>query len=377
MPDIVLEKKILVVSSWAPPTLGGSPQQLYNFFSRFSADSYVLYTNRKNANPNRNGKMLPVAHYFFPGKNIMSIIREGKNIIRNEHIGGIYATTDDGKAFGVALLLSLFSNLPLVLHFFDIYKGNYFPFPWNVLSFLVEPLALMRAKAAIFPNQAIFEEYKKRYGHNKKFHCVNNAASAVSYANLRTPYRPHSPYTVVFTGSIYWAQESSVRNLIEAVLSMPTDIRAHFYVPKIPQNLAQQYKDNPRVAFAVAAPDAMPDVQTRADILFIPLAFKTPSSVVTRTALAGKLAEYLISGRPILIQAPEESFTALYGTREGFAEVVTESGATPITQSIERLITDRAYAEKYITRAQETFSKYHDIEKNAPLLARVINSIFH
>lgn len=377
MPDIALEKKILIVSSWAPPTLGGSPQQLYNFFSRFSADSYVLYTNRKNVNSNRNGKMLSATYYFFPGKNIASIIREGKNIIRNEHIGGIYATTDDGKAFGVALLLSIFSNLPLVLHFFDIYKGNYFPFPWNILSSLVEPLALLRAKVVIFPNEAIFEEYKKRYGNNRKFHCINNAASDVLYKDFRTPYRPHSPYTVVFTGSIYWAQEVSVRNLIEAVLSMPEDIRAHFYVPKIPQNLARQYKDNPRVVFAVATPDAMPGVQTRADILFIPLASKTPSSVVTRTALAGKLSEYLISGRPILIQAPRESFTAMYGTREEFAEIVTENDTQSIKRAIELLIADTARAEKYIARAQETFLEYHDIEKNAPLLARAINSIFH
>jgi glycosyltransferase involved in cell wall biosynthesis len=50
--------------------------------------------------------------------------------------------------------------------------------------------------------------------------------------------------------------------------------------------------------------------QRAADVLFLPLAFHSTIQEVLRTSAPGKLAEYLASGRPILVHAPAETFIA-------------------------------------------------------------------
>src|SRR3989304_4487514 len=63
-----LDKKILIVSSWAPPMVGG-PQHLYNIFSQFPKNSYSIITSAKNmqkaVQTNVKGSMLPCQYYYF------------------------------------------------------------------------------------------------------------------------------------------------------------------------------------------------------------------------------------------------------------------------------------------------------------------------
>jgi len=61
-----LRKRVLLVSSWAPPALGG-PQNLYNIFSRIDSRHYAMLTSIVNEpHPGAHaGSRLPCRYYFY------------------------------------------------------------------------------------------------------------------------------------------------------------------------------------------------------------------------------------------------------------------------------------------------------------------------
>lgn len=388
MTPLPLSKKVLIVSSWAPPRPGGSAQQLYNFFSQFDPSTYAIYTRRENLIVSEPGPRLPCPYNFFPvpkgrtrllssALEAIRTIRHGRQLIRIKGFDVIYTTSDAGKGLCLGLALSFRTRTPLIFHFLDIYRGNNLPWPWGPLSWLFEPILLMRAVHSIFPNEAIYEEYCRRYAWlRSKFSCVNNVTSQKLYAPQRKPITTHAaPYSIVVTGSVYWAQEESVLCLAKAVKSTD-DLYVNIYVPQhVPKQLAGKLAGNTKIRLTSAAPDAMPEIQTSADILFIPLARPGISPIVTQTAVPGKLPEYLVSGRPIILQAPEGSFMAHYAQREGFAHVVTSYDPRTLRDAIHRVASDTAYQRNLVEHAQATFTNFHDITKNAAVIAGIIESV--
>ncbi len=388
MPHLTLGKKVLIVSSWAPPRPGGSAQHLYNFFSQFDARMYAIYTREGVMRVSEPGPVLPCAYRFFPRSSAsmrvlsaaVSSVRTvayGLRLVQDEQSEIIYTTSDTGGGLTLGCLLSIMSRTPLVLHFFDMYRGNHLPSAWNLLSWLIEPAVLIHASIAIFPNEAIHTEYCRRYPWMKeKFFCINNGSFQEPYESLRTRRTPHAPpHHIVATGSVYWAQEESMLCLAQAVHNT-SDLVADLYVPRhVPEILAKKLAANKSVRLASAPPQEMARIQTKADILFIPLARPGESPVVTLTAVPGKLPEYLLAGRPIVLQAPEQSFMAQYAKREGFAHVVTSYDPAKLRDEIRRVIADSAYSEKLVRNSLATFSRFHDASKNALRIAQLLTAL--
>lgn len=376
MEYLPLNKRILIVSTWAPPRPGGSAQHLYNFYSQFNPAQYAIFTRAENMHAEERGPQLLCAYHFFP-RSALRAVKEGMRIVRYSGTEVIYGTADSGRGLLLAFLLSLLSRRPLLLHFFDIYRGNSFPAPWGLASWLFEPLLILYAKRTILPNEAIYDEYCRRYAFLKRrFICVNNGTFDTPYDKLRTGIVQHGkPYRIVCTGSVYWAQEESVRCLAEAVRGAE-NLRVELYTPRrIQDDVARIAEGNANVSAASAEPSRMPEIQTLADLLFIPLARPGVSPVVTNTAVPGRLPEYLLSGRPLIVHAPEGSFMARYARREKFAHVVESFEPSILKEEIYRVIRDIDYQRRLAESGISTFKKFHDARQNARLIAEVINSL--
>ena len=193
---------------------------------------------------------------------------------------------------------------------------------------------------------------------------------------VQMSYNPKSPYTIVFTGHIYWPQERSVRNLITAVSEInDIDVKLLLYVPSPPQDLVETYKNHPKIKFDVAPQSEMPRIQSGADILFLPFAWRTPSPQIIATASPGKLTDYLASGRPILIHAPPYAYVSQYAKEYGFAHIVDKESIPLLQDGIRKLLQDHDYSRKLIKNARELFLKNHDAVKNAELLKKIINEL--
>ena len=423
-----LSKKILVLSSWAPPMIGG-PQNLYNIFSNIDPESYFILTsliNIKNSQKDSvSGTPLRGKYYFydedvsqeqntekprdqairarnnidwrrslifiiinFPliGKYlgdflgvclaVLHFTKKALRIIKDERINLLIGISDTGQALLSTFLAHQISKKPYALYFFDIYKENLLQWPFKLIAKILEKTLIKNATMIILTNEGTEKYYKKLYGSNIKTVVVHNSVFAKAYENTQTLYQPRPPYQIVFTGNLYWPQEESVRNLIKAVSEInDIDVRLLLYVPKPPQDLVGVHKNHPKIKFDVAPQSEMPTIQSKADILFLPFAWHTPSPQIISTASPGKLTDYLAAGRPILIHAPPYAYVSQYARQHNFAHVVDEENIELLKDGIKKLLTDITYSRQLIANARKIFLVNHDAQPNAEKLTNIINAL--
>jgi glycosyltransferase involved in cell wall biosynthesis len=59
----------------------------------------------------------------------------------------------------------------------------------------------------------------------------------------------------------------------------------------------------------------------------------------------------MVSGRPILVFAPEDSYQAESARKNGWAYVVSDNSAASLAQAIEKIVTDQELAAKLVRGA--------------------------
>jgi len=119
----------------------------------------------------------------------------------------------------------------------------------------------------------------------------------------------------------------------------------------------------------------MLEALSHADILLVPFSWHTQSDVVINTAIPTKIIDYMVSGRPILIYAPKESYISKYGKKNNFAAVVDEESVTAIQFAIRKIVSDKAYAAELVQNARKVFRENHDATANAKALSEAISRI--
>ncbi len=304
---------------------------------------------------------------------ILAIVRYGVRVIQTTNAEIVMGISD----FGPALIASYFiykkTKKPLVLYFFDLYWGNNLMAPGNFLAKIFEPKLFRCAEKIIVTNEGTKNFYIKRYGEeiSKKIIVIYNSIFPEGYTaeKITSVYSPQSPYTILFTGSIYWPQIGALKNLIRAVnQTSELDLRLKIYSPT-PKNYLDEVgiKESNRVELAVAPPQDMPKIQGAADILFLPLSWNTESPQIIDTATPGKLTDYLIAGKPMLIHAPASSHVIQYAKKNNVACCVDEDSIEKLKEGIKKLLTNHLYAEELVKNAKATFFRNHDANKNFSL----------
>ncbi|MBU1046013.1 glycosyltransferase [Patescibacteria group bacterium] len=412
-------KKILVVSSYAPPAIGG-PQNLYNLLRDFPKDRYFILTSFYNIDnlSAQKGTWLDGEYIFYdkPGatkeeriktqeektiakkssllnklkhlarrswlvRNIIGIpiivtqifwiVRQGKKSVKEKQVDVLLGFSDYGPAMIGTYLLHKISKTPFRLFLFDLYKGNFYPFPGGFLSKIFEPKLFKRAEQIIVTNQGTKNFYINRYGENigRKIVIIHNAAFPEPYLASQSEYQPSPPFSILFTGRIYWPQINAIRNLIQAVEEInDLDLKLDIYCPN-PRDYLDRIgiKESEKIKISVAPPQDMPKIQSQADILFLPLSWRTKSNDIINTATPGKLTDYLVAGKPMLIHAPASTYLVKYAKENNCAMVVDKNEVEELKRGIKTLIENPELARQLIQNARKTFFANHDANKNAEI----------
>jgi len=411
-------KKILIISSYAPPSMGGGPQILFNLLRDFPENSYCILTSFHNIdnlsaktgtwlkekyifydNPHFSGFIQEkpqvtknklfrsflnklkhlikriwflglLSGIFIIGSQIIMMVRTGIKSIKKEKIEIMVGISDYGPAMISTYLLYKITKKPYYIFLFDIYKNNFYPvFPAGLLAKIFEPKLFKNAQRIIVNNEGTLNFYAQEYGEKikEKIIIIYNSTFAEPYLKLTKPYNPKPPYTILFTGRISWPQIGALKNLIKAVDEIDDlDIKLKIYTPSPTDYLKKiGIEKSEKVEIAVAPPQEIPKIQSQADTLFLPLSWHTKSQDIINTATPGKLTEYLIAGRPILIHAPASTFLVKYAKENNFAAVVDEENTEKLKGAIRKLLTDKKLATELIANAKKTFLENHDANHNS------------
>lgn len=375
MTDIPLSRKPLVVSSWAPPAPGASPEFFYNLFSQFDPSTFAIFTSAIWAASTTHTPRLSCSHISQGvDSSFIEKIFRGLRAIREAKIDVILGIADKGPALFLTFFLSLLSRKPYAVYLLDLYRWNNFGKLWGMLAHVFEPILFTHASVIFVMGDGHREFYEHKYGDRFSYTVIRNCPLPVATSHVVK--KPGSPRTIVYTGSIYWAQEQSIRNLITAISTMNgLDVRFDLYTTRGVERFKKEFANNPRVSFHQSAHDEMSSIQSMADILFIPLAWRTPAPEVIEMATPGKTAEYLQSGRPILVHAPPESFLARYAKETGFGAVVDEESLDLLQSAVHKLLTDTAFSTKCSERALSLYYREYDLRENAERMAVLLGSI--
>jgi glycosyltransferase involved in cell wall biosynthesis len=386
-------RRFLIVSTYAPPAISGAPLMAYNLLRYFPKDSFAILTSHASLDDKSiaNGQPLEAKYFFFDTPTLattpqkqegffwrckrfikrfkalrslfhflslfylpFNVVRRGKKIIEEEKIDLLLGYSDHGPALLSVYLLHKLTRKPFCLHFYDLYYRNNFPWFFTAVAYFLEPRLFRSAERISAMSEALAEHYQNKY-----HRAVTVLHNAIPLDSSRRPElsRAHpEPYTIVYTGTIVWAQVDAIRNLVAAVQSLSSpEVALYLYTPHKREFLESQgvFESN-RVIFARGLPHEMRAIQASADILFVGLSFDTRYPLLINTSSPGKTCEYLISARPILIHAPKESYIATYARQHGFAHVVDENSVEVLKNGILRLISDQDYASALVSNAWKT-----------------------
>lgn len=424
--------KILIVSNWAPPMVGAA-QSLYNLFSQFPSSKYAILTHFNNikSGASREGFWLPCDYYFFdhttiyqknPSKPLLdnterkanqnltitdklkdlillllrllripqliflgfivlrAIIKfylRGKIVIKEANIKKIMGTSDNGSAMISSYLLSKKTGLPLYYFLFDLYYGYYFKAPVNWLAKFFEKRLISHAKQVFVTNIATLQFYQSRYTQFKeKFHIIYNSVFVNSYKQIHTEYNPRPPYLIIYTGHIYWPQEQSLINLIKAMsLLKDVSVKLDLYIPRPSPKIIRAVQRSNQIRLLYAPQKEMPRIQGEATLLFLPLSWNTKSPDIITTATPGKFTDYLASGRPMLIHAPDYAYVSQYTKEYQSGLVVDKNDVQLLANTIRDFLKNPKQGQYYIDNALKIFYQNHDARKNAEKLAGLLNAI--
>jgi glycosyltransferase involved in cell wall biosynthesis len=293
---------------------------------------------------------------------VVPIVWKGLKIIKHEKIGIILVCPEIGNDILSAYIMHKISRIPLSLYFFDYYSEAQTKKIRKYLSKPIEKMAIKAATAVFVMSEALQKYYHVKYGVDTIL--LPHPIDSKSYNNIiRGTQRKSSNgrKKIVYTGMIYEAHYDAILNLVQAVKDM-NNVEFHIYSRRSTEQLKKIGICGENIIHhGLVDQSKMPEIQTDADILFMPLAFNSPYPEIIKTASPGKLPEYLAALRPILVHAPSEAYISWYARERGWGEVVDVLDKNVLKQAIERILYDQEYEAKLIENSKKTIVDHESI----------------
>jgi len=274
-------------------------------------------------------------------------------IIAKERPDIILATSDDGIFLVAAYQTARATKTPLYVLLLDIYAGNNYSWIKRAVARVLEPRILRHADVVIVTNSATRRHYHELYG--------INAVVLEHPAALTTPRRARArrtPSLVAYTGSVYWAQRDALAALVRAI-DLLDGVRVQLISDLEEEQLRRLGVWSRKVDVRHSNPAEVQDLQARADVLYLPLAFRGTARAVIRTAAPGKMAEYLISGVPILVHAPRYSYIAHDARESGWALVVDQPDERAVRHAVQELLENQPLRDRLVATAYALAARRH------------------
>ncbi len=222
-----------------------------------------------------------------------------------------------------------------------------------------------RAAAVIVPNEVLAEDFGRRTG--ARVLIVRNPAADEAFGP-DTSQRPFGdPVRLVYTGAVYHAQLDAIFNLNAALRDVEFRAELDVYTGQNPSVLSGSNPKLVRPHKHVEGAEVF-RVQQAADILFLPLGFMTGVPEIIRSAAPGKTAEYLASGRPILVHAPADSFVARFFREHDCGVVVDTPEPARLISALTSLRGETNLRSRIVANAQRAAAGFSANESRRAFL---------
>jgi glycosyltransferase involved in cell wall biosynthesis len=264
--------------------------------------------------------------------------------------------------------LSATLRIPAALHFMDdwpsvIYRhGLMAPMLRRKLNRELR-LLVNGASAAMAISDPMSAEYSRRYG--RTFLTFHNALDPDDWlATSRTSWETGSPIEILYAGRIGIANESSITDVassVELLADGGLDIRLSVLTSDVACPVADTLREMRCVDLIPAVPHpAVPARLAAADILILPLDFGDAEQRFARYSMPTKTVEYMASGTPVVVYAPEDHAVSRYAASGEWGLVVGSRDTSALADTFLSLVKNISLREELGRRAMGLALANHD-----------------
>jgi glycosyltransferase involved in cell wall biosynthesis len=299
------------------------------------------------------------------------IVGHGLKLVREEKIEAVFTVSWD-IFFAVAYFIHRLTGIPLYIYVMDDHwGGKRGSLAWLKTWFyqLIMPRALRSAKVVWVISEPMRDYFSRTYGVKSEVLLPSVDLKGFS-ENRSNTGNSGKEIRIVYTGAIYRMQADAVRDLIYALgnsnlsgIVQNQGISLALYSGASLRYLKKLGVDAPYVQYGGFVSIAqIPEILSKADILFLPLSFLPENAHIVQTSFPTKTAEYLASGIPTLVYAPPYSSVTQYFRQHNIGLVVDNSDVNELTNALTRLTTDLDLRKAIVENSREIAKKNHDTE---------------
>jgi hypothetical protein len=353
---------------------------LMRILKHFPVDSYVVYTTRYREDRGIEMSKLPCRYYYAPAHTVytnskyspriairewleaLPMVWKGLKIIKKEKINVLLALpgSDPGNFLLAAFIMHKLKRIPLTIYFLDNFLKSQNSKLRKFLGRFIEKAVVKAASSVFVMSERLSEYYQFTYSVHPillphpidlfEIEKIKMTACCLDQKHKKS---------IVFCGAIYEMNLDSIQNMIKVVERL-TDAEFHVYTRRSDGSLKRLGIAGKNIFnHGFVKTEEMIRIQTEADLLFLPLSFKSIYTDVIRTASPAKLPEYLATGRPILVYAPKDAYVTWYARNEGWGAIVDEPDLDKLQRMVIRMFEDEDYCKELIKKASQAV-QLHD-----------------
>lgn len=395
--------RVAIFSTSVPPAPSGQSRALSRLFAEMPVDSRVLISENLDflddiPSPEPWGHYIrsPSGARYLSG-NLLTAY--GKVDAPNEFLGffrtitiravqtsralqqfsprAIVACSGSYYDLPVAMLVAAWLRVPLIAYLFDdpVLQWQEDAVHQRLLARVWEPLWMRCAAHVVVPNEFHLAILHGRHP-SLAASVIRNPVSHTAFTTVTNPWPLQFEGTIriAYTGSVYEAQGGAFRTLLEALHRLDGRFELHIYTAQSGEELAREGVAGPHVVrHDHLEEDQIYRVQHEADILFLPLAFASKLHEVVMVSSPGKMGEYLVSGRPILVHAPRGSFVSSFFRSNDCGVVVDEPSAEELVRALNAIAASDALRDRVVANASITGREF-DAQRCRKLLSEILDS---
>ena len=344
--------KTIILSYFFPPGSTGAATVMYNLCKHLPVSSYVVITARpefavkqgaydKNLTIEFETIRLPVFDSILSErlKFFLFAVLSGLSLNRKRKLDCILAVYPYFSGLFAGYILSKVTGKPLVVYMHDLFSEAKRQARLYCIWRFLENRVLKSASTILVMNKKYVNHYSNRGIRNLVLFPPSISLSEsdlCEHSNISSSHEDKCPLEIVFTGSAYAAHEDAIAAFLKAAKTVK-GLHVSFATPMnfgLTENLRQQLKE---VSIGFLDKQSCLSLQRNADVLFLPLAFRSPYPDEIECAFPCKLLEYLVAGKPILAVVPENSFVASLIRKHNVGIAVTTPSIEKIVEALERL----------------------------------------
>jgi glycosyltransferase involved in cell wall biosynthesis len=294
----------------------------------------------------------------------------------------IYSQPSNPAFLGLTEKIVEYTGLPLVLHAEDDWTtywpanvlGKQLPLVSSRLSTIVSrrfSRLSARATERLAIGELMARVYEERYG--GVWRPFYNAIDPAQWPerSVAAEAAQRSPFRVLYSGSLLgYSGLEGVRDAAEAVARLrsagvPIELTVATHErDRIHRSELERFDGVHVVGLVPRA--QLPERLQSADLLLLPVTFDRRSFHFIHLSIHAKTAEYLASGTPVVVYAPEGSAIVDYATRERWGYAVSSPGPASLAQAFQALMQQPELRRTLGRRGREIALRDFDVNKLLP-----------